>query len=259
MKTKCKPNQLDIEDMGRRHVAASFDGNHVASDGGLLLLHELKQRTGFFAAFAACFLDHRNPARIEHTVEQMLSQRVLGIACGYEDLNDHETLRKDPLFAAVVGKADIEGKKRRSSKDAGLALASPSTLNRLELTPATADADARYCKIVYDDAAINDFFIQRFLDAHRAQPESIVLDLDATDDPLHGKQEYGLFHGYYKHHCCISSAAIFCCVLDFDRRILTHLMVLSKNLSALSRVFESAGPTSVSHYGPIRGLHEIRS
>ncbi len=209
MKTKCKAERLDIEGMGRRCVMASFDGNHVASDGGLLLLHELNQRTGFFAALAACFLDYRDQNRLEHTVEQLVAQRVLGIACGYEDLNDHDILRKDPLLAGVVGKTDIEGTKRRSSRDRGLALASPSTLNRLELTPATADENARYCKIVYDDGAINDFFLQRFMDAHRAPPESIVLDLDATDDPLHGQQEYGLFHGYYKHHCYLP-LYIFC-------------------------------------------------
>jgi len=209
MKTECKAKPLDIEGMGRRRVVASFDGNHVSSDGGLLLLHELNQRTGFFAAFAACFLDYRDPHRIEHTVEHIVAQRVLGIVCGNEDLNDHETLRKDPLFAAVVGKTDIEGKKRRSSRDTGLALPSPSTLNRLELTPATADASSRYCKIVCDESAIDDFFVQRFLNAHRTPPESIVLDLDATDDPLHGQQEYGLFHGYYKHHCYLP-LYIFC-------------------------------------------------
>ena len=134
---------------------------------------------------------------------------MLGIACGYEDLNDHDTLRKDPLFAGVVGQVDIEGNKRRSSKDAGLALASPSTLNRMELTPATADANTRYCKIVYDDAAINDFFLKRFLDAHRKPLKNIVIDLDATDDPLHGKQEYGLFNRYYKNYCYLP-LYIFC-------------------------------------------------
>lgn len=209
MKTQCKFKQIEFEGMGRRRTVVSFDGNHVASDGGVLLLHELNRRTGFFAAFAACFLDHRDPNRIEHTVEHMVAQRVLGLACGYPDLNDHDTLRKDPLFAGAVGKTDIEGNKRRSSKNAGLALPSSSTLNRMELTPASADANSRYCKIVYDDAAINDFFVQRFLDAHRAPPESIVLDLDATDDPLHGKQEYGLFHGYYKCHCYLP-LYIFC-------------------------------------------------
>jgi hypothetical protein len=122
---------------------------------------------------------------------------------------DHETLRKDPLFAAAAGKKDIQGHSRRSRKDHGLALASPSTLNRLELTPADADADARYRKIVYDDDAIADFFVQAFLEAHRKPLDRIVLDLDATDDPLHGKQEGRFFHGYYGNYCYLP-LYIFC-------------------------------------------------
>jgi hypothetical protein len=209
MKTDCNPNQIEFEGMGRRQVVATFEGDHVTSDGGLLLLREVAERTGVLEKFAECFDDHRDPTRIEHTTLELISQRVLGIICGYEDLSDHATLRDDPLFAAAAGKKDIEGKSRRSAKDEGHALASPSTLNRLELTPSDADATARYRKIVYNDDAIADFFVQTFLDAHDKPPKSIVLDLDATDDPLHGKQEGRFFHGYYGHYCYLP-LYIFC-------------------------------------------------
>lgn len=201
MKTECKTEQLEFEGMGTRRLVASFDGNHVTSDGGLVLLHEVAERLGFFGAVAACFRDHRDPCRIEHTVPQLLAQRVLGIACGNEDLNDHETLRKDPLLAGAAGKSDVEGRNRRSGKNEGLALASPSTLNRMEHAQPQVSSDERYCKISYVESEIDAFFINHFLDAHRKPPERIVLDLDATDDPVHGKQEGRFFHGYYGHYC----------------------------------------------------------
>jgi hypothetical protein len=209
MATECKPNQLEFEGMGRRRLVASFDGGHITSDGGVLLLHETARRTSLLRRFAACFRDHRDPTRIEHSAEELLAQRVLGIACGYEDLNDHATLRYDPLLAAAVGKKDALGKHRRAAKDTGKALASPATLNRLELTPKGANASSRYCKIEYDAAAIEDLFVQVFLDAHAKPPEQIVLDLDATDDPLHGKQEGRFFHGYYRNYCYLP-LYIFC-------------------------------------------------
>jgi len=209
MKTERKPDQLEFEGMGRRRAVASFDGNHVTSDGGLLLLHEVAKRTDLFEKFAACFRDHRDPVRVEHTVQQLVAQRVLGIACGHEDLNDHETLRKDPLLASVVGKTDVEGKNRRSGKDEGLALASPSTLERMELSLAAVEPDERYRKIAYDQSEIDEFFVAHFLDAHPEPPELIVLDLDATDDPLHGNQEGRFFHGYYGHYCYLP-LYIFC-------------------------------------------------
>jgi len=209
MKTECKTDQLEFEGMGRRRVVASFSGEHVTSDGGLLLLHEVNMRTGLLREFAGCFRDDRSPTRTEHTVEQLVSQRVLAIACGYEDLNDHGTLRSDPLLAEVVGKKDLEGKNRRLKKDTGLALASPSTLNRLELAPAERNPSARYCKVRYVSDEIDQFFVNTFLKAHATPPEVIVLDLDATDDRLHGKQEGRFFHGYYRHYCYLP-LYIFC-------------------------------------------------
>lgn len=187
MKTEC----IEFDDVGRKRLVASFDAEHISTDGGLALLHRVDQRFGLMKKFAACFLDHRDPELIRHPVEELVRQRVFGIACGYEDLVDHATLRNDPLLAAVVGKADPVGQP----------LASPSTLNRLELTPADATAEARYRKVVYDSEAIADFFVDAFLDAHPKRPHEVVLDLDATDDPIHGTQEGRFFHGYYGNYC----------------------------------------------------------
>jgi hypothetical protein len=157
-----------------------------ADAGGLLLLREVAEGSGLLRQFAACFTDHRDPARIEHTVEELVSQRVLALACGYEDLNDHDVLRDDALLALAAGKADVTGGQRRRARDRGHALAGKSTLNRWERTPADATAAARYHKIVYDAAAIEDVFVAAFLAAHPTPPAEVVLDLDATDDPVHG-------------------------------------------------------------------------
>ena len=162
-------------------------------------MREVEKRIGIVRQFAACFLDYRNPDLIEHTVEELVAQRVYGLALGYEDLNDHEELRKDPLLAVLVEKSDL----------AGEVLAGKSTLNRLELTPATATAKTRYKKIVADHAAVDRLFVDVFLAAHRQAPQQIILDLDATDDPLHGNQEGRFFHGYYGHYCYLP-LYIFC-------------------------------------------------
>jgi len=190
VKTECTPKQLQFDAVGRRKLVAAFDAEHISSDGGLVLLHRLDQRFGLMRKFAACFRDLRDPDLIHHSVQELVRQRVFGIACGYEDLVDHAALRHDPLLAAVVGKADPARQ-----------LASPSTLNRLELTPADATAQARYRKVVYDAQAIEHFFVDAFLDAHRHPLREVVLDLDATDDPIHGTQEGRFFHGYYGNYC----------------------------------------------------------
>jgi hypothetical protein len=175
----------------------------------VLLLREVAARTGLIRRFAACFSDHRRPEFIEHTVEELLGQRVLAQAQGYEDLNDHDTLRDDALLALAAGKRDLTGAHRRRERDRGHALAGRSTLNRLERTPAEATAASRYHKIVYDGEAIEGLFVDHFLDAHARPPSRIVLDLDATDDPLHGQQEGRFFHGYYRHYCYLP-LYIFC-------------------------------------------------
>ncbi len=201
MKTHCNSAQVEFEGVGSRKLVASFDAEHITPDGGVVLLHRVDHRFGLLRRLASCFVDHRDPELIEHEVEQLLRQRIFGIACGYEDLNDHSALRDDPLLAAVVGKADPLGRDRREKKDKGHPLASPSTLNRLELTPSDATAESRYRKVVYDAERLADFFVDAYLDAHPKRPKEIVLDLDATDDLIHGTQEGRFFHGYYGNYC----------------------------------------------------------
>src|SRR6266851_2886710 len=190
-------------------IHATFDGGPITSDGGALLLAEVERHTGLLAQLADCFTDYRDPEAIEHTTRQLLAQRVYGIALGYEDLNDHDTLRFDPLLAALVGKDDPLGQSRVRRRDRGKPLAGKSTLNRLELTPADADRCARYKKIVARPEAIERLFVDAFLQAHATPPQEIVLDLDATDDPLHGEQEGRFFHGYYDCYCYLP-LYIFC-------------------------------------------------
>ena len=146
---------------------------------------------------------------IEHTVGELIAQRVYALALGYEDVNDHDQLRYDPLLAVLVGKHDPLGQKRRSRRDRGKALAGKSTLNRLELTPADASPESRYKKIVAHEEQIESLFVDLLLQAHPSPPQRIVLDLDATDDPLYGHQEGRFFHGYYREYCYLP-LYIFC-------------------------------------------------
>jgi hypothetical protein len=199
--TECSAEQLEFHALGKRVVAGKFDGGRISSDGGGLLLREVEARTQILARLAEQFTDHRDPEAIEHSVAELIAQRVYALALGYEDLNDHDRLRLDPLLAVLVGKADPSGADRLLARDRGKALASSSTLNRLELTPPEADASARYKKIVADPAGMDRLLVDCFLDAYPAHPKEIWLDLDATDDPLHGHQEGRFFHGYYGHYC----------------------------------------------------------
>ncbi len=198
--TECTQTSFSFAGHGRRQVVARFDGGTISSDGGGVLLRQLEQRSGIVRQFAACFRDHRQPAQIEHSVRQLVSQRVYGLVLGYEDLNDHDQLRCDPLLSLLCGKQDLEGKQRRR-QDRGKAGAGKSTLNRLEGTPAKADASSRYKKIVLDTSAADRLLTALYIQSQPRQPERIVLDLDATDDPLHGHQEGRFFHGYYGHYC----------------------------------------------------------
>src|SRR4051794_5807526 len=209
MTTECNSSYLDFPMLGSREVLADFDGGDISSDGGALLLRKTERLTGVIRQFAACFTDHRNPDLTEHTVEELIAQRVYALALGYEDLNDHDDLRRDPLLATVVGKADPKGKARRRPRDRGKALAGKSTLNRLELTPVGADEGSRYKKIVCRTHDVERLFVSLFLQAHSRPPERIVLDLDATDDPIHGHQLGRFFHGYYKGYCYLP-LYIFC-------------------------------------------------
>ena len=201
MTTECNQRSFQFHPHFRRDVVASFDGGTITSDGGSLLLREVERRTGILGQFAECFTDHRNPALIEHSVLDLVSQRVYGLALGYEDLNDHDDLRRDPLLATLVGKNDPTGAKRLNPADAGKPLAGKSTLNRLELTPSDAGAGSRYKKITIDEEAVDRMLLNVFIQRHRKAPKRIVLDLDATDDPIHGQQEGRFFHGYYNNYC----------------------------------------------------------
>ena len=209
MTTECTNRDLLFQPLRSREVVGRFDGGTISSDGGCLLLGEAERLTGTLRQLAACFTDHRDPDALEHTVAQLIAQRVYGLALGYEDLNDHDTLRLDPLLATLVGKVDPTGADRLRQRDQGKALAGKSTLNRLELTPPEATADSRYHKIVACPEAIERLFVELFLQAYRQPPAQIVLDLDATDDPLHGHQEGRFFHGYYKEFCYLP-LYIFC-------------------------------------------------
>ena len=209
MTTECNGAYLDFPLLGPRQVLADFGGGDLPSDGGALLLRETERLTGIIRQFATCFTDHRNPDLTEHSVEHLLAQRVYGLALGYEDLNDHDDLRRDPLLATVVGKADPTGQTRQRPRDRGKALAGKSTLNRLELTPVGADEDSRYKKITCRTHDVERLFVTLFLQAHSRPPERIVLDLDATDDPIHGHQLGRFFHGYYKSYCYLP-LYIFC-------------------------------------------------
>jgi hypothetical protein len=210
METQCTPTQLEFHALGQREVVGKFDGGTITSDAGGLLLREVEKRTGIVHRFSACFVDHRNPDLIEHTVEELVGQRVYGLALGYEDLNDHDELRSDPLLAVMIGKSDPEGKDRIHERDKGKAMAGKSTLNRLELTPAApTNQEMRYKKIVMKPEEIDQLLVDVFLEAHEEAPKEIVLDVDCTDDPLYGNQEGRFFHGYYNCYCYLP-LYIFC-------------------------------------------------
>lgn len=201
MKTECTPNQLEFHGFGKREVVGRFDGGQISTDGGGLLLREVEQRTGLLRRLSSCFTDHRDESRIEHRVEELVSQRVMGLALGYEDLNDHDQLCRDSVLALMVGKLDPSGQGRVREQDQGKALASSSTLNRLELSEASATSAERYKKIVADTEEMDRLLVELFLESYKKPPKRIWLDLDATDDPVHGDQEGRFFHGYYRHYC----------------------------------------------------------
>ena len=209
MKTECTKTYSSFQVLGRKEIVADFSGGTITSDGGGILLREVEHRTGILHGFAECFTDHRDRRRIEHSVFSLISQRVIGLALGYEDLNDHDHLAKDQMLAIAVGKTDPTGMDRKSDRDKGKPLAGKSTLNRLELTPADATSKSSYKKIVLYPDSVDNLFVDVFLEAHRDVPKQIILDVDATDDPLHGNQEGKFFHGYYKAYCYLP-LYIFC-------------------------------------------------
>jgi hypothetical protein len=195
----CNQQVFEFQDHKGRKVVASFDGGHLSSDGGgALLFRELELRTGVIGRLAGCFRDERNPELIEHSVDALLRQRIGALSMGYEDLNDHDSLRHDPAHGLMAGKADIEGGDR-SEANQGKALAGHSTLNRLEQS--ALGGDGRYKKIIPDAGKIEQLLIEEGVKAIPRKSRRIILDFDATDDPLHGAQEGRFFHGYYGHYC----------------------------------------------------------
>jgi hypothetical protein len=194
--TKCNQAAFPFEVHFSRRVEACFDGAEMTTDGGALLLRAVDKKIRLLQRVAECFCDGRAVQRIEHELSGMLAQRIYGLALGYEDLNDHEELRHDPLLGVLAGKRALEQP-----------LAGKSTLNRLELTP--AEEPHRYHKIRYSSAGLDALLVEIFLEAHPQPPREIVLDLDVTDLPLHGQQEARFFHGYYGHYCYLP-LYIFC-------------------------------------------------
>ena len=199
MQTECSADLFGFTPVDGRAVVAGFDGGKMTSDAGAMLLGAADRAIGLIARFAGCFEDRRSPGLIEHRVATLVGQRVLGIALGYEDLIDHDELRHDPVMAILAGK--LAAKRSDCAPVAG-----KSTLNRLELS---RPEPSRYHKISYDAARVEGLFVDLFLDAHGAPPGQIILDLDATDDPLHGHQEGRFFHGYYDNYCYLP-LYIFC-------------------------------------------------
>ena len=191
MPTECSADLFGFTAVEGRAVVAGFDGGAMTSDAGAMLLGAADRAIGVIARFAGCFEDRRAAELIEHTVPTLVGQRVFGIALGYEDLIDHDQLRHDPVMAVLAGK--LAARRRDCAPVAG-----KSTLNRLELS---RPEPSRYHKLSHDPAAIEGLLVDVFLDAHVVPPEQIILDLDATDDPLHGHQEGRFFHGYYDNYC----------------------------------------------------------
>ena len=194
-RTECTQPSFDFAPHFSRRVTARFDGGAMTSDAGGLLLRETARRMNLFPRLAECFLDGRNADRVRHSVEEMVAQRVYGLALGYEDLNDHEQLRNDPVFGILAGREQLEEP-----------LAGKSTLNRMELGAGVKD---RYKKITFWKEAVDELMVNVFLESYEQAPQQIVLDIDTTDLPLHGKQEGRFFHGYYDSYCYLP-LYIFC-------------------------------------------------
>jgi hypothetical protein len=185
--TECNQSSFGFEMSGRREIVARFDGGTISSDGGAFLLRQTDKLLNLIPRLGKCFLDGRNQSLVEHSVAEMLAQRIYGLALGYEDLNDHEQLRKDPVFGILAGKEDLNEP-----------LAGKSTLNRMELGTGIND---RYKKITFWKEGVDELLVNVFIESHEKVPTEIVLDMDTTDLPLHGKQEGRFFHGYYDNYC----------------------------------------------------------
>lgn len=201
MKTDCKETRINFQSLNRREIVGKFDGGHITSDGGAILLKEVEERLGILKEFSECFVDHRHQDSIEHTVLELVSQRIYGLVLGYEDLNDHDQLRCDHLLSVLVGKSDLKGKQRKNPRDQGKPMAGKSTLNRLELGGSQFDEQESYKKIILDFDKVDQLLLQTFTASYEKAPKEIVIDADATDHQLFGSQEGRFFHGYYDEYC----------------------------------------------------------
>ncbi len=202
--TQLLPKQLNFESIKGRKVIANFEGGRITSDGGIVLLAELDKKLKITARFAQCFRDYRDSPHVNYSVHQLLAQRVYGLVLGYEDVNDHDQLRYDPALAIALSKLNFI--------DANKAvLAGKSTLNRLEYCPATIidQANSRYHRIEHQPQELEKAFVDIFLDSYRKPPRQIILDMDVTDDQVHGNQEGAFFNKYY-HGVCYAPLYIFC-------------------------------------------------
>ena len=193
MPTECISAQFEFEGFARRRVVAGFDGGAITSDAGALLLRHADRAIDLVRRVAGCFRDGRREDLVVHQTSTLVGQRIVAIALGYEDVDDHDTLRFDPVLGLLSDRLEPK-------RDDCARLAGKSTLNRLERS-AASDLNPRYHKLTHDAAALESLFVDLFLDAHKRPPKRIVLDVDATDDPLHGEQEGRFFHGYYKCYC----------------------------------------------------------
>src|ERR1017187_3972014 len=193
--TECTQFSFGFKECGSREIVARFDGGTISSDGGALLLRETDKRLNLLPRLAECFLDGRAQWMVQHSIQEMVSQRVYGLALGYEDINDHEQLREDPLLQVLAGRAELDRE-----------LAGKSTLNRMEL--GTGEKD-RYKKITFWKQGIDELLVNVFVESQEKAPEEIILDVDSTDLPLHGQQEGRFFHGYYDSYCYLP-LYIFC-------------------------------------------------
>jgi hypothetical protein len=185
--TQCNQSSFGFEACGKREIVARFDGGTISSDGGAFLLRQTDQRLNLLPRLAMCFLDGRNQEQVEHSILEMLSQRIYGLALGYEDIHDHEQLRTDPVFGILAGRDELAEP-----------LAGKSTLNRMELGTGAKD---RYKKITFWKDAVDELLVKIFLESYQKAPDEIIVDMDTTDLPLHGKQEGRFFHGYYDSYC----------------------------------------------------------
>src|ERR1039457_6158130 len=193
--TECNQSSFGFKACGKREIVARFDGGTISSDGGALLLRQTDQRLNLLPRLANCFLDGRNQEQVEHSIAEMLSQRIYGLALGYEDIHDHEQLRQDPVFGILAGREELERP-----------LAGKSTLNRMELG---TGINNRYQKVTFWKEAVDELLVNVFIESQAKAPAEIILDVDTTDLPLHGQQEGRFFHGYYDSYCYLP-LYIFC-------------------------------------------------